>query len=207
MQSGEEWHIASRVVERREFSLRIPETKLQRGMYYVQGPNGSGKSTFLLSLLGLLDTNRASTEEQPPLSRGYLPQNFRDGLLPWLRARENLHIFRDTSHEAETLVRKFGLPEAELAKWPHQLSGGQCQRLALARELALLPHLLALDEPFSALDKATTKTALDEIVKASENRFVFVTSHISLSTVDPAVTFRTILCERVGETEAEVTFE
>ncbi|OOL30399.1 nitrate ABC transporter ATP-binding protein [Rhodococcus rhodochrous] len=130
----------------------------------VLGTSGSGKSTLLRIVAGLehLDggtvTWPTSDDDTRPHTGVVFQQPF---LMPWLTVRENIafggrfaaHRDRFDAAYADELLRMFGL--ADLAGYyPDQLSGGQAQRVAVIRAVAVRPRLLLLDEPFSALDPA-----------------------------------------------------
>ena len=93
----------------------------------------------------------------PPEALGFLFQE--DALLPWRTARENVALGlrirgmpkRKALEEAESWLKRLGLAGFG-DRYPHQLSGGQRKRVALAQVLALRPRLLLMDEPFSSLD-------------------------------------------------------
>ncbi|RYY75164.1 MAG: ABC transporter ATP-binding protein [Gammaproteobacteria bacterium] len=137
------------------------------------GTSGCGKSTFLKMLLGmeavtsgelLLDGKPIPNE--PDQSRGIVFQQY--SVFPHLSVLENVIIAREFEHspllgklfgtkkkavieEAKTLLHSVGLTPA-INKYPHELSGGMKQRLAIAQALIRQPRILLLDEPFGALD-------------------------------------------------------
>jgi ABC-type nitrate/sulfonate/bicarbonate transport system ATPase subunit len=135
----------------------------------VLGPSGCGKSTLLRALGGLLDPRaRASGEVTVPRdatgkrSTAWMPQ--RDGLLPWRRALSNAMVGAIAAGvpreralpRARQLFEEFGLGGFERA-WPHELSGGMRQRLALLRTCLAERPVLLLDEPFGGLDPVTRR--------------------------------------------------
>lgn len=156
------------------------------------GPSGCGKSTILRILAGLVHpTSGTATIDgrlvtTAPTRGAYMPQA--DTLLPWRRAidnallgaqirRMNLHLARE---RAAQMFTRFGLGGFERA-WPHELSGGMRQRVALLRTvLADLPVLL-LDEPFGALDAITRSELqgwLAELLAQTGRTSVLVTHDI-----------------------------
>lgn len=156
------------------------------------GPSGCGKSTLLRCLAGLTEVDRGAIvlagqdiTKLPPQRRGIamvfqsyalfpnmtVEQNVAFGLRMQRLARDEV---RERVVEALTLVELEGFA----ARYPHQLSGGQCQRVALARSLIVRPRLLLLDEPLSALD-ARIRRHLREQIRAIQQELglttVFVT--------------------------------
>ena len=158
-----------------DVSLRI--TRGQR--VAVVGPSGSGKST-LLHLLSGLDRPTAGAvlfEGREVTSRrewtairarriGFVFQSFH--LLPSLSARENVEVpmvgsgrsERDTRRRAEELLDAVGLADRRRSR-PGELSGGECQRVAIARSLANEPDLILADEPTGNLDRDSSAEVLE----------------------------------------------
>ncbi|MFD9547151.1 ABC transporter ATP-binding protein [Nocardia salmonicida] len=140
------------------------------------GPSGSGKST-LLDLLGGLSKPSSgqilldgAPITGPGLDRGVVFQQY--ALLPWRTARANIQF----GLEAKGIARKERKAIAEhylelvgLAgfgdRYPHELSGGMKQRVAIARSLAFDPEVLLMDEPFAALDAQTRESLQDELLR------------------------------------------
>lgn len=143
----------------------------------VLGPSGCGKSTLLYLLAGLRAPSSGQVRvDGQPISRprpatGLILQDY--GLLPWATVRENAALgWRvrgfygpDGRHAPEApgraspaavdeWLRRLGL-ESVAGRYPGQVSGGQRQRTAIARTLALGPDLLLMDEPFASLDAPT----------------------------------------------------
>ncbi|HET6798489.1 MAG TPA: ATP-binding cassette domain-containing protein [Gemmatimonadales bacterium] len=135
------------------------------------GESGAGKSTLLRCFNRLIepDSGRiliggedASRLDPIQLRRrtGYVPQD--GGLLPHWRILRNVELvpwlcqLKGRTQLAEDALSLVGLePELFGARWPRELSGGQRQRAAVARALAVKPHVVLLDEPFGALDAIT----------------------------------------------------
>ena len=119
------------------------------------GRSGSGKSTLLRALAGLdRDVDGSGTIRVPD----QVSVVFQDSrLLPWRRVLDNVVLGlhdRDARERGREALAEVGLSGRERA-WPHELSGGEAQRAALARSLVREPALLLADEPFGALDALT----------------------------------------------------
>jgi sulfate transport system ATP-binding protein/sulfonate transport system ATP-binding protein len=148
------------------------DLEVERGEFLVLvGPSGSGKSTLLRALAGLehLDAGRIERPADADTDRPAIGVVFQQPLLmPWLTVRQNIHFggrYRFNRERfdvaaADALLERFGLAAVADAR-PDQLSGGQAQRAAVARAVAVRPRMLLLDEPFSALDPATRNALQD----------------------------------------------
>lgn len=160
-------------------ALRGVDCSIQKGEWVsIVGPSGSGKST-LLNILGGLDRQsdgsvvingtdmKTMTEDQLARFRrefiGFIFQQ--SHLIPYLSAAENVmlaqyfHSLPDKA-EAEQALAKVGLGH-RLGHRPSQLSGGEQQRVCIARALINSPGILLADEPTGNLDRANTQTVLD----------------------------------------------
>lgn len=143
----------------------------------IMGPSGCGKST-LLRIIGGLEHADAGTIETTPAGdggRGTAAMVFQDpALFPWLSVYENivygmrLAAQREPEEEigkrAEALLSLIHL-DAFAHGYPHQLSGGMKQRVSVARALAVMPPVILMDEPFSALDPFTRRELEDEVLR------------------------------------------
>jgi NitT/TauT family transport system ATP-binding protein len=153
------------------------------------GPTGSGKSTLLNAAAGLLKQSagacRIFGSEVNGIDEriGYLFQS--DALMPWKTALENVAIgleIRGTKKaeaqaRAQSWLNRVGL-QRFAGRYPHQLSGGQRKRVALAQVLILKPQILLMDEPFGQLD-AQTRVIMSELLldlwSADKKAVLFVT--------------------------------
>lgn len=158
----------------------------------VLGPSGCGKSTFLNLLAGLTPpTSGTLTVDGEPVSAarrklGFVFQGY--ALFPWRTVRKNVETGLEIRgvkraqrrSEAERFLRLVGLLDFA-DHYPHQLSGGMRQRVAIARVLAYGPEILLMDEPFGALDAQTRESLQQELLgiwEQSAKTVVFVTHSI-----------------------------
>ncbi|HMK54071.1 MAG TPA: ABC transporter ATP-binding protein [Methanobacteriaceae archaeon] len=159
-------------------ALRGVNLTISEGSFIaIMGPSGSGKST-LLHLAGILDVPTKGTvlmngkdikdysgKEQAKLRReniGFIFQRF--NLMPQLTALENvmLPMISSDSQKAKELLDKVGLSD-KYDRYQTQLSGGEQQRVSIARSLANDPSLLLADEPTGELDTENTKKIMELI--------------------------------------------
>lgn len=178
--------------------IRQLSLQLEKGeSLAILGPSGCGKSTLINALAGSLPAQEGTMEftdkgQHCPLNPkvhkiGYIPQNC--GLLPWKTIRQNcllpLKIRKEYdkythTEELNRLSEALNIKDI-LDKYPNQLSGGQLQRSAIARAFLLLPDLLLMDEPFSALDEITRTEARElflEVWKKQRPTTILVTHSI-----------------------------
>jgi NitT/TauT family transport system ATP-binding protein len=151
------------------------------------GPSGCGKSTVLNILAGLVKPTEGTVRVGDTDARiSYVFQ--RPRLLPWRNVRRNVEFSLEQTklsagprrRAVETAIARVNL-EGHEQKYPHQLSGGMQQRVALARGLAIEPSVLLLDEPFGALDALTRSYMQEEllgIVRGSGTTALLVTHDI-----------------------------
>ncbi|MFD1882829.1 ATP-binding cassette domain-containing protein [Paracoccus pacificus] len=119
----------------------------------VVGPNGSGKSTLVRALLGHLPAAGGEVLRQPGLRVGYVPQRLHmDAAIPMTVRRFLSLPVRVSDDQARAALGRTGVPGLE-GRQIAQLSGGQFQRVLLARALLNDPQILVLDEPTQGLDQ------------------------------------------------------
>lgn len=165
-------------------ALRGVDLDIQTGEVLVLlGPSGSGKST-LLNIIGGLDRATSGTlwyrdAELTAMDDRQLTQFRRSNvgfifqfynLIPSLTALENVQLVTDISEDpmpAEEALERVGLG-ARMDHFPAQLSGGEQQRVAVARAIAKRPGVLLCDEPTGALDSATGVRVLETLARANE---------------------------------------
>lgn len=159
------------------FKLSMTETIALSGITAIFGPSGSGKSTLLRLIAGFeipdqghIKVDTTDWTHLKPHTRhvGYMRQNA--GLFPHLTVEKNLR-FADTRSDGsryslDDIVEAFDLHDL-LIRAPKTLSGGETQRVALARTLLTRPHFLMLDEPLAGLERARKRTILPFIKLAS----------------------------------------
>ncbi|BBH48602.1 ABC transporter ATP-binding protein [Pseudomonas sp. KU43P] len=159
----------------RDFNLSIEQGEF----IAIVGASGCGKSTLLRLLVGL-DTDYSGNiriDGKPVTGiggeRGIVFQEHR--LFPWLNVEQNIALGLvnepltqgERARRVHEHVQLVGLTGFESA-YPHQLSGGMAQRVAIARGLVASPRILLLDEPFGALDALTRQQLQDELLAIRE---------------------------------------
>ncbi|MFT4172661.1 MAG: ABC transporter ATP-binding protein [Rhodocyclaceae bacterium] len=152
---------------------------VRRGDRYVLlGPSGCGKSTLLKAVGGYITPAegrlllKGAPITRPGADRVMVFQEF-DQLLPWKTVLQNVRFGLEASGKlrgeaahthALRYLKKVGL-EGFADSFPHTLSGGMKQRVAIARGMAMEPDIILMDEPFAALDALTRRTMQDELLR------------------------------------------
>jgi NitT/TauT family transport system ATP-binding protein len=157
-------------------ALRDANLVVRKGEFVcLIGASGCGKSTLLRIVAGFEPPSAGQAlmwdrpVGAPAPDRGMVFQDY--GLFPWLTARQNIAFgpssrglpkaeVRDTVERFVTMVGLTRFADA----WPHQLSGGMKQRVAIARVLANEAEMVLMDEPFGALDAMTRERLQDELL-------------------------------------------
>jgi len=185
----------------------------------IVGPSGCGKSTLLSLISGLLKptSGQVLIDGKPPQGSsqklGYMLQQ--DYLFEWRTVYKNIMLGLEiqgknkhsVKNKVHNLLKQYGLWSFR-HYYPHQLSGGMRQRVALIRTLAVDPEILLLDEPFAALDYQTRLTLEDEvatILKRANKTVILVTHDISEAV---AMSDRVIvISKRPGRVKADFKIE
>lgn len=156
----------------------------------IVGPSGCGKTTLLRMVAGLEAPSSGHVHvgerevDGPGPDRAVVFQQF--ALFPWKTVRENIAfglkckgVGRDGQNEAVTRYLKLMGMSGTEDSYPHQLSGGMQQRVAIARSYAIEPEVLLMDEPFGALDAQTRTVMQEELIRISRDnpRTVLFVTH------------------------------
>jgi len=195
-----------------DFQLRDVFLHVPPGEYRVlMGPTGAGKSLLIKSICGLTRPAAGKitlagtdvTRLEPRLrGLGYVPQG--SGLFPHLRVARNVTFSlcaRGLSHRAALrrsgpTIEALGLGEL-LHRWPETLSGGEQQKVALARALVFQPKAVLLDEPVAALDQPTQRRFCAEL-RTAQREFSITTIHVCHNIAEAQLVADTVSVLRDG---------
>jgi NitT/TauT family transport system ATP-binding protein len=185
-------HLSKRFVSRGRETLALDDINFvthRREFLCVVGPSGCGKSTLARIIAGLEEhTSGTILLDGKPVSgpgrdRGMVFQGYT--LFPWLTVKKNVMFGLEINGMGTLQAQREALQWLELVglekfaeAYPHQLSGGMKQRVAIVRALANQPRVLLMDEPFGALDAQTRcrmQAHLLEIWKKIDITIVFIT--------------------------------
>jgi len=170
--------------------LRIKIEDTEPKIYAIKGPSGIGKTTILNMLAGLrkpdqalisinnhtlTDTINHIDVKIQNRNIGYLFQDYQ--LFPHMNVFQNITFMAEPSDHIDTLITQLNIEHLK-TKFPIRLSGGESQRVALARTLSTKQDLILLDEPFSSLDDTTKEESISlvkRIFKLWQIPIIFVT--------------------------------
>ena len=167
-------------------NLDLPKGKIVS----IFGPNGCGKSTLMNMIAGLIPVDHGQIlfdgKTLAETNIGYVFQNYRDALFPWLTAWQNIAYPLKRQGMKMVAVRQRVAELAamfdirfDLQRYPYELSGGQQQTVCIMRALATQPEVMFLDEPFSALDFEMTLFIRDKLqqVQLATGVTMLIVSH------------------------------
>ena len=191
-------HVALRYTEKdilKDVNLRIEDGEFM----VLVGPSGSGKTTMIKMINRLLEPTDGNIymdgkrikdydERELRLSTGYVLQDI--ALFPNLTVAENIALIPEmkgwskerVASKTVELLEKVGLPASDYAdRKPHELSGGEQQRVGIVRAMIGEPKILLMDEPFSALD-AISRKQLQALTKDLHKEFGMTTIFVTHDT-------------------------
>jgi len=155
-----EHNTREKLVKLRDIEVKIGEKRIltdinldieQQQILTLIGPNGAGKSTLVKLLAGLIAPNKGQIQRQEGLQIGYMPQRLRlDKSLP-MKVMRFLSLAEKDKTQRKAVMAELGIDHLS-AQQIHLLSGGELQRVLLARAILLKPQLLLLDEPLQGVD-------------------------------------------------------
>jgi NitT/TauT family transport system ATP-binding protein len=157
----------------------------------IVGPSGCGKSTLLKIIAGLIEPSQGSIVFHQPLHNGQLRSAMvfqEQAVFPWMTVLDNVAFGLETQgmekrarrEKASEFLNKVGLGKFSLV-YPHELSGGMRQRVAILRAFLADPQILLMDEPFGPLDSQTRIVMQEELLKiwkAHKKTVIYVTHDI-----------------------------
>jgi osmoprotectant transport system ATP-binding protein len=179
----------------RQVLCDVSFTATEKTITAILGKSGSGKSTLLQIINGMMQPANGqvfflgrpfdySQANELRSQMGYAIQGI--GLFPHLNVEQNILITTrirknptiDTTERLDLLMSKMNLPPSFKFKYPHELSGGEQQRVGICRALFNNPPMLLMDEPLAALDSITQDAIINEILnlhKSDPRTTIFIT--------------------------------
>lgn len=167
--------------------LKNVNLKLDKKIYGLMGMTGSGKTTFIKAVLGLIKY------EGEILLNGKLldvrrrfqvvfqnPFNSFDPKRSIGFSISEIIRLNNTNYKLDELAKKVGINPEFMDKYPSELSGGELQRLSIARALAGNPEVFILDEPTSALDVENQKKILDILKEIKDVTIIFISHDMNV---------------------------
>lgn len=175
------------------YAMKGTDLDIESGQFIaIVGASGCGKSTLMRLIAGFEQVTDGLIQVEgrpvtgPGPDRGVVFQDY--GLFPWLTVKENIAYGPKQQHHPSSVVKERTREFTEMVglsrvadSFPHQLSGGMQQRVAIARVLANQPSVLLMDEPFGALDALTREQLQNELSRIHRTvgtTVVFITHSI-----------------------------
>ena len=161
--------------------------KLDKKIYGLMGMTGSGKTTFIKAVLGLIkyEGEILLNGKLLDVRRGFQvvfqnPFNSFDPKRSIGFSISEIIRLNNTNYKLDELAKKVGINPEFMDKYPSELSGGELQRLSIARALAGNPEVFILDEPTSALDVENQKKILDILKEIKDVTIIFISHDMNV---------------------------
>lgn len=175
--------IKNLTVKYEEIILDNINLKLDKKIYGLKGDSGSGKTTFIKALLGLIEYKGELFLDGEKLKNRknfqvvfQNPFNSFDSTRKIRFSIDEILSLNGVEINLEELANKVGVDTSLFDKYPKELSGGELQRLSIARAISTNPKVLIFDEPTSALDVENQKNILD-LIKTFKDKIIIFISH------------------------------
>lgn len=182
----------------------------------ILGPSGCGKTTMIRCIAGFESYEgdilvEGSRVDAPGIDRIMVFQNF-EQLFPWKTVKNNIQYpLKVNGMKDKEELERISREHLELVGlgdkgdlYPHQLSGGMKQRVAIAKALALNPKIILMDEPFASLDAMTRNKLQEELLRIKEKEnatVIFITHNIQEALV---LGNRVLLMSKKGEIKLDI---
>ena len=182
----------------------------------ILGPSGCGKTTMIRCIAGFESYEgdilvEGSRVDAPGIDRIMVFQNF-EQLFPWKTVENNIQYpLKVNGMKDKEELERISREHLELVSlgdkgdlYPHQLSGGMKQRVAIAKALALNPKIILMDEPFASLDAMTRNKLQEELLRIKEKEnatVIFITHNIQEALV---LGNRVLLMSKKGEIKLDI---
>ncbi|MEB3058768.1 dipeptide/oligopeptide/nickel ABC transporter ATP-binding protein [Parvimonas sp. D9] len=175
--------IKNLTVKYEEIILDNINLKLDKKIYGLKGDSGSGKTTFIKALLGLIEYKGELFLDGEKLKNRknfqvvfQNPFNSFDSTRKIRFSIDEILSLNGVEINLEELANKVGVDTSLFDKYPKELSGGELQRLSIARAISTNPKVLIFDEPTSALDVENQRNILD-LIKTFKDKIIIFISH------------------------------